>query len=56
MALYFNALAEGVVYRLERFDKKINRYVPYIIAKVVRLDKEDGKYLKEGQSIWMWEQ
>ena len=46
--------AEGVIYRLEKIQKKNDRaadYIPWIIAKVVRLEKEDGKYL-EDELIW----
>jgi len=44
--------AEGVVYRLERFDRKKDTYVPWIIAKVVRHDKIDGFYLDKTKPIW----
>lgn len=54
LALTHNSLAEGVVYRLEIFDKKINTYKPFLIAKVVRMDKEDGKYFSDTNPIWMW--
>ena len=56
MAIERNPLAEGVVYRLERYDKKMNKWVPHLIAKVVRMDKEDGTYLDEENPIWLWEE
>lgn len=56
VALDCNPLTEGVVYRLERYDKKMDKYVPHIIAKVVRMDKEDGKYLNSENPIWMWQE
>lgn len=39
---------EGVVYRMERPGK------PPILAKLVKHDKEDGKFFKEGKEIWNW--
>jgi hypothetical protein len=56
VAIEHNPLCEGVVYRLERYDKKMERYVPHIIAKIVRMDKEDGKYLNEQEPIWLWQE
>lgn len=40
--------SEGLVYRLEE------NFKPKIIAKYVKHDKVDGKYLKDGQQIWNW--
>lgn len=41
--------AEGVIYRMERMGNK-----PSIKAKLVKKNKEDGKYIKDGQVIWNW--
>lgn len=53
-----NSNGEGVVYRMEKRkrNKKDNTfyYEPWMIAKVVKQDKEDGKFLKDGQRIWNW--
>lgn len=51
-----NDNAEGVVYRLEIISKKFMYPEPYMIGKVVRQNKEDGKYLKEGKEIWNWKE
>ncbi len=55
LASKYSTESEGVVYRLEIFSKNLGKYVPSLIAKVVRMEKEDGKYLKESKPIWMWE-
>ena len=46
--------AEGVVYKIEIKNKNCDYSSPYMIGKVVKQDKEDGKYLKEGLEIWNW--
>jgi ATP-dependent RNA circularization protein (DNA/RNA ligase family) len=52
-----NKNAEGVVYRLEKMKKNatVMENTPWIIAKVVRMEKEDGKYLTDPNlSVWNW--
>jgi len=51
--------AEGAVWRVERFDVKRKRKVVDFLAKYVRADKVDGKYLPredspEKPAIWLW--
>lgn len=46
--------SEGIVYKLEIIKKNWPYSSPYMIGKVVKQDKEDGKYLKEGNEIWNW--
>lgn len=50
--------AEGVVYRLEKVSKNHIFSKPYLIAKIVKMEKEDGKYLRNGQenNIWNWKE
>lgn len=44
---------EGLVYRLETSKNAGSRYVAYL-AKYVRPDKEDGKYLYGADPLWNW--
>ena len=46
--------AEGVVYRIEKVSKNCDYSSPWMIGKVVKQEKEDGKYLKDGNEIWNW--
>ncbi len=53
-------LAEGAVWRVERFDPKRKKVVVDFLAKYVRPEKEDGKYLPtlghpERPFIWLWQ-
>lgn len=56
---YYGAMdqVEGVVYRVERFDKKKMRSEVDFLAKYVRPDKSDGSYLPEvsgKEAVWNW--
>lgn len=66
-----NPDAEGVVYRLEKRKKgelELTDTIPWMIAKLVKMDKEDGKYFKyideNGQQqskkpdeyLWNWKE
>jgi len=56
---YHGALeqVEGVVYRVERFDRKTMDFKVDFLAKYVRHDKQDGKYLSGvmgGEDVWNW--
>lgn len=51
--------AEGAVWRVERFDPKRQQKVVDFLAKYVRADKVDGKYLPRDDepdkpAIWLW--
>lgn len=50
---------EGAVWRVERFDPRRKRLVVDFLAKYVRPDKEDGKYLPmashpDREEVWLW--
>lgn len=52
-------LAEGAVWRVERFDHKQQKVVVDFLSKYVRPEKEDGRYLPmeahpERKHIWLW--
>ncbi len=52
-------LAEGAIWRVERFAPARKKTIVDFLAKYVRPEKEDGQYLPmpthpERQSIWLW--
>lgn len=52
-------MAEGAMWRVERFDHKQQKVVVDFLAKYVRPEKEDSKYLPmeaypEREPIWLW--
>lgn len=50
---------EGAVWRVERDDPRLKKRVVDFLAKYVRGEKEDGKYLPmaahpEREPVWLW--